>query len=61
MKNPFRKALAQSPAQRNSTGMLLALGDTGKHVYQGTVPAHVKAKRRAQNKSARVARRAGRR
>lgn len=31
-----------------------------KHVYQGTVPAHVKARRRAATKVARVARRQNR-
>lgn len=46
--------------QRNATGMLMALGDTGKHVYPGTVPAAVKARRRAKNRAARKARRAGR-
>lgn len=32
----------------------------GKPLYAGTVPAHVKARRRAANKAARVARRANR-
>lgn len=49
-------AKADSP----STKMLLALSATGKHVYQGTVPAAVKARRRAKNKVARRARRAAR-
>lgn len=47
-------------AERPSTRMLLALADTGKHLYQGTVPGHVKAKRRARNKVARASRRANR-
>lgn len=33
---------------------------TGKHVYAGTVPAHVVAKRRARNKVAKASRRANR-
>ena len=40
-----------------STKMALALAATGKHVYEGTVPAAVKARRRAKNKVARRARR----
>lgn len=47
-------------AKRASTKMLLAISATGKHLYQGTVPAHVKARRRAANKVARKARRAAR-
>lgn len=35
-------------------------GLQGKHVYAGTVPAHVKAARRAANKVARVSRRRNR-
>lgn len=31
-----------------------------KHIYAGTVPAHVKARRRAKNKASRIARRANR-
>lgn len=31
-----------------------------KHIYAGTVPAHVKARRRAKNKVARVSRRKNR-
>lgn len=51
----------QTTHQRNATGMLVALGALGKHVYQGTVPAATKADRRAKNKAARAARRAARR
>lgn len=47
-------------ANRPSTKMLLALTATGKHIYEGTVPAAVKARRRAANKRARVARRRAR-
>lgn len=54
------EAFEVTEAQRASTQMLLALGRLGKHVYEGTVPAHVKAKRRAANKAARAARRAAR-
>jgi hypothetical protein len=46
-----------SPTQR---AILFALNNTGKHVYAGTVPAHVKARRRAANKVARVSRRINR-
>ena len=53
--------MKQTIHQRNATGMLVALADTGKHVYGGTVPGHVKADRRRKNKAARVARRAARR
>jgi len=42
------------------TRMLLAIAATGKHLYEGTVPAAVKARRRAANKTARKARRATR-
>jgi hypothetical protein len=49
-------AKADSP----STKMALALAATGKHVYEGTVPQHVIAARRAKNKAARKARRASR-
>lgn len=48
-------AKASSP----STKMAVALSRLA-HVYGGTVPAHVKAKRRRQNKAARIARRAAR-
>ncbi len=51
----------QTVYQRNSTAMLVALANLGKHVYQGTVPPAVVAQRRVKNKAARVARRAGRR
>lgn len=57
---PRKKAPRQTIAQRNSTGMLLAMADTGRPVYQGTVPPAVVAKRRARNKAARAARRAHR-
>lgn len=53
--------MKQTTHQRNATGMLVALADTGKHLYQGTVPAAVKASRRRKNKAARAARRAARR
>ena len=51
----------QTIHQRNATGMLVALAETGKHVYQGTVPAAVVRERRRRNKAARVARRTHRR
>lgn len=43
------------------TDMLYALQRPGKHVYAGTVPDDVKARRRAANKVARRSRRANRR
>jgi hypothetical protein len=47
-------------ANRPSTGMLLAIGAMGKPMYEGTVPGHVKARRRAANRRARAARKAQR-
>jgi hypothetical protein len=41
--------------------VLLGLNATGKHVYGGTVPPAVVARRRAANKVARKSRRANRR
>lgn len=49
--------MKQSVHQRNATGMLVALADTGKHVYLGTVPAAVVRDRRLRNRAARAARR----
>jgi len=46
--NPFQRAV------------LFGLQRTGRHVYAGTVPATEKARRRAANKAARVARRQNR-
>jgi hypothetical protein len=40
--------------------ILVALNQTGRHIYGGTVPAHVKASRRAANKVARQSRRVNR-
>lgn len=48
--------IAESPRFQ----MLVALSATKAHVYGGTVPAHVIAKRRAKNKAARKARRSHR-
>ncbi|GAA1714683.1 hypothetical protein [Brachybacterium phenoliresistens] len=46
---------------RMSSYQLAILGALqGKPMYEGTVPAHVKARRRRQNKAARIARRAHR-
>lgn len=45
----------------DSTKMLLALGMSGKHLYQGTVPPAIVARRRAKNRAARRARRVHRR
>lgn len=52
--------MRQTTRQRNSTGMLVALARTGKHIYEGTVPAGVKARRRRKGKAARLARKVGR-
>lgn len=54
------RTTAQTVEEQNRTGMLMALGDTGRHVYEGTVPAATVARRRARNKAARKARRAAR-
>lgn len=56
----LRRRVVLDVAHRNRTGMLVALGETGRHVYAGTVPAAVKARRRAHSKAARRARRAAR-
>lgn len=47
-------------AQANSAGMLFAMGARRMPIYEGTVPEHVIAKRRAKNRAARRARRANR-
>lgn len=51
---------AETARRERSLGMLLALNRTGKHVYAGTVAGAEKARRRAQGKRARIARRAHR-
>lgn len=48
-------------AKTRPNQILLGLNLLKKHVYEGTVPAAVKADRRRKNKAARVARRAARR
>lgn len=53
--------MKQTIHQRNATAMLVALAETGKHVYLGTVAPAVVAERRRKNKAARIARRAARR
>jgi hypothetical protein len=40
--------------------VLVALTNTGKHVYAGTVPDHVIARRRTKNRAALVSRRTNR-
>lgn len=49
-------------AQRTPYGVaiLLGLNRTGRHIYEGTVPAVTKAARRRKNKAVRSARRANR-
>lgn len=49
--------MKQTIHQRNATGMLLAIANTGKHLYEGTVSAAVVRERRRKNKAARAARR----
>lgn len=56
----FTRTPEQTVEQRNSTGMLLALAATGKHIYQGTVDPVTIAHRRRRNKAARLARRKAR-
>ena len=55
-------ALTTEPPQRSSYGiaLLVALNRTGKHIYEGTVPAAVKARRRAKDKVARASRKRNR-
>ena len=43
-----------------STWILMAMWTTGYQMYEGTVPRHVKARRRAKNKVARKSRRLNR-
>ena len=52
--------LAIEPHKVAGLRMLMALDATGKHVYAGTVPAHVTARRRARNKVARASRKRNR-
>lgn len=69
--SPFAKAVHEAVSRLSggaeipaSTLMLIALRDkraaSGATIYAGTVPAKVKARRRAANRRARVARRAAR-
>jgi len=53
--------IADMAPRRPSTWMLYAFTALGMNVYPGTVPAATVARRRAANKAARIARRAGRR
>lgn len=52
----------EETAQQSPYGLaiLLELNRSGRHVYEGTVPAAIKARRRAVNKRARAARKAAR-
>lgn len=47
-------------AEPRGLTILFALNRMNKHIYAGTVPAHVKAKRRAKNKVAKASRKANR-
>lgn len=53
---------AEVAPQQSSYGItiLLALNGSGRHIYEGTVPAAEKARRRAKDKRARAARRIAR-
>ncbi len=55
----FSAARASGP-DPYARAILAGLNATGRHVYGGTVPAAVKARRRAANRRARAARRASR-
>lgn len=57
----MKTTIEQTHVQRQRTGMLVALADTGKHVYMGTVSGAEKAERRAKGRAARKARKAARR
>ena len=50
----------QEAARRFGMKRVVSLIRTGKHIYTGTVPAHVVARRRARAKAARISRRANR-
>lgn len=56
--------VVEQPVERRrirfQTVILFGLNRLNKHIYEGTVPAHVKARRRAKGKAARKARRAHR-
>lgn len=52
----FKPAATPEPSP-TSVGLLYALNGSGKHIYGGTVPAEVVARRRAANRAARAARR----
>lgn len=54
------EAPEQAVARRQLLAYSRASESTGRHVYGGTVPPAVVARRRAANKAARKARRAGR-
>lgn len=56
----IRTSSDQDVAQQWSPQSQMAVALAGKQTYEGTVPAHVKARRRAKNKAARRARRVNR-
>lgn len=53
--------MSENEPSKDQLIMLLALTKLGRHVYTGTVPAAVKAKRRAKNRVARKSRKINRR
>ncbi len=56
----IRTASEEDVARQWSPQSQMAIALAGKPTYEGTVPAHVKAQRRAKNKAARRARRVNR-
>lgn len=54
------RPLVVAPEKAPAVGLLFALARSGKPIYEGTVPDHVIARRRARNKVARASRRANR-
>jgi hypothetical protein len=55
-----QEALTVTPEQAFTHRFLNALARKGTHIYEGTVPAHVKARRRARAKVAKASRKANR-
>lgn len=55
-----QEALTVTPEQSTAFRFLHALNRKGAQIYEGTVPSHVIARRRARNKVARASRRLNR-
>ena len=58
--SPENLDLIQTPTTKMAVALVWNREERGLHIYEGTVPAKVKAKRRAAGKAARIARRASR-